>query len=269
VRSLTEALLVDQPAPEPYAHDAPSILFRHAPMVGAEEDFHLWYRPLRSAEHHRAAALRFRWYGPAGDVLLWEEAAHTVDLTDPRYWRPLLVPLPVSLAAVTYLRFDVVADRHAERVPVATGFVLSGAAHQSEFAGDALALTELDSGIRARIHPGRLLTELAKDPATQVRSLSVHPAGRSDSPLLSVPLTSLQDLETIIVLNGPCMPRAMVSACLVRGPSDWPTSLLLPSAAASRDSVMLGHSPDIGFCRLALGASASGEPGAPVAFCET
>ena len=65
-------------------------------------------------------ALRLRWTDDSGRALMWESPRIVIELQH-KCWCPCLAPAPVWPTGARQLRFDIVAERGDDRIPVATG----------------------------------------------------------------------------------------------------------------------------------------------------
>ena len=125
------------PTADPIPYDpSRSLAFSYAPTC-SDDGLLVWYRPessvrvggktnpkiSKTAERRVDGVLRIRWFDNRGKSLVWESERIHVEFADRGYWRPILLPIPLWPAYATHLRFEVVAERGDERVPVALGFL--------------------------------------------------------------------------------------------------------------------------------------------------
>jgi len=134
--------LVETPHISAYQPDYNLLLRYSADSV--ESGLVLWYRFGRAPADGSVGApppwiaLRVRWADDSGRTLVWESPRIIVELQHDA-WIPCIATVPLWPAQVRRLRFEVLAERGADRIPVMTGFV-SRPGREAEGDDQALAL---------------------------------------------------------------------------------------------------------------------------------
>lgn len=121
------------------------LLVRYRPWLD-DGDFPIECRLQRAVDASRhELALRARWFGDTGRVLIWATALRVVAATTE--WQSVTFPAPTWPRGCRFLRFEIVVEEDPRGVPVAVGFVQNGvepvaieAAALITDAGGALAL---------------------------------------------------------------------------------------------------------------------------------
>ena len=102
------------------------LCFRYDPIIRADTDFLLWFRPEPStptlSEGVGALSVHLRWYAADGSLLVWESNPFSLDLRKVEYWQPLSVEIPLKPADCPWLRFELAAACGSKRVPLCTGY---------------------------------------------------------------------------------------------------------------------------------------------------
>jgi glycosyltransferase involved in cell wall biosynthesis len=151
------------------------------------------------------AALRFKWFGDQGKSLVGEGERIEVELYDEGYWRPIVARIPLWPADAGYLRFEIVAEKGEERVPLAIGFLFAEASGRSnESKGDVMVLSVPRPAEASLPGLNRPPFQRSTDRGTSTRVLELT---RDDSPYkaeIDLTQTELLDVKTLIFLDWKC-----------------------------------------------------------------
>jgi hypothetical protein len=130
-RACTEPVhsLVETPHISAYQPEYHRLLLRYSPDP-VESGLVLWYRfgGARAPADGSVGvpppwiALRVRWADDSGRTLVWESPRIVVELQHDA-WIPCIATVPLWPARARRLRFEVLAEQGADRIPVMTGFV--------------------------------------------------------------------------------------------------------------------------------------------------
>jgi len=101
------------------------VFFRYEATTQDAQDLVCGIDPMRHTKTPQTSMrvpAYLRWYDCNNRVLVWQSELISLDLTDPRYWQPVVVGIPLFPAQNPWVRFEVLAASQDRLVPLCTGF---------------------------------------------------------------------------------------------------------------------------------------------------
>jgi len=227
------------------------VFFRYEATTQDAQDLVLWYRS--DASHKNTATSNavpayLRWYDCNNRVLVWQSELISLDLTDPRYWQPVVVGIPLFPAQNPWVRFEVLAASQDRLVPLCTGFLFD--ARRSFDGGtppnmraDVLACTHAPPQPALLTDAGNPFGTSAAGGSQFPTSVESRLAARSRA-LVLIGTDAARDTEILFFVDWRCFGRRLATARIPSAALSGMYQMILPAREAG--SRLFGHGSAFG-----------------------
>ena len=236
LHSLTERLSV-----VPFDVRLHDIRFCYAPRA-ADSAMLFWYRFEPNGDSNAThtpvhVALHLRWFDDAGRALMWDTGAIEVEWHDQPHWSPLVAPMPLWPQHVRSLRFEILAQRTTDRVPLATGLVFK-AANQDAAAPESQLMA---FALPTREHPAERVAWLTKtidEDLCSIRPLDWRRASHALPPSIDLRQPNLEDVDKLYFVDWKDLGRRITMLDRACTRSDLVSMVALPNVPGEQACVV-------------------------------
>jgi hypothetical protein len=232
------------------------IFFQYEPTTQDAQDLVLWYRS--DASHKNTATSNaipayLRWFDCNDRVLVWQSELISLDLTDSRYWQPVVVGVPLFPAQNPWVRFEVLAASQEQLAPLCTGFLFD--ARRSFDGGTPPNMRAVVLACTDAPPQPALLTDAenpfgtsAADGGQFLTRVESGLSTRCRAPVL-ITTDAARDTEILFFVDWRCFGKRLATARITSPALSGMYQLVLPAREAA--SQLFGYGPASGIVSIA------------------